>query len=256
MIHLYDANNVLRRDFERAGETTTNTRLIYEEANASEDHQIWVWDGYNHNARRRELFPDYKVGRQATGEDIFTGLNLMKEVLSYSKADQIEVAGWEADDVIFSLSKFFSTNGVETTVHTNDLDYYQLSSLPHITLNGVRVPDFDPEYITLYKTLVGDPSDKISGIPGFGPRTFESIKSYWNDLIIAFENNDRAFIRNMDVKPKTRAFLLDDEGMDLLFSFWKIVQMWEVPREEIDKGWTRGSLNPQAAQDIFTRFML
>ena len=252
MIELIDANNVLRRDWEHVDPSKTRARMTFEQ---STPNQIWVWDGYNHNARRREIHPGYKMNRTAPAEDMFAGLALMREILSHSQATQIEVEGWEADDVIATLAHKYCPN-YEVLIRTNDLDYYQLLTLPNLLLPEVRKPYFDPKYITLYKTMVGDPSDNIPGLSGFGPKAFDSLTPYWDDMIDAFYTQTWSVLRNLPVKPKQKALLMDDEVIQELFSYWKIVQMMDVPWELIEQGLKAGRYDPVAAEELFTRFML
>ncbi len=252
MIELIDANNVLRRDWEHVDPSTTRARMTYMEATTT---QIWVWDGYNHNARRREIYPGYKMNRTPPAEDIFAGLELMREILSHSEATQIEVPGWEADDVIATMAHRYCPK-YPVKIRTNDLDYYQLLHLPNLSLPEVRPPGFDAKYIPLYKTMVGDPSDNIPGIPGFGPKSFEALKPYWDDMVEAFHLQRWSTLRSLPVKPKQQALLNDEDVIEQLFSYWRIVHMMEVPWELIEENMRAGRHNPVAAEELFTRFML
>lgn len=253
MIEIIDANNVLRRDWEHVDPSKTRARMTYEEANNTS--QIWVWDGYNHNARRREIFPGYKGNRTPPAEDMFAGLELMREILNHSNATQIEVPGWEADDVIATLAHRYCPK-YALKIRTNDLDYYQLLVLPNLSLPEVRPPEFAAKYIPLYKTMVGDPSDNIPGLPGFGPKSFLALRPYWDDMIEAFQLQRWSTLRNLPVKPKQKALLSDEDTIEQLFSFWRIVHMFEVPWELIEENMRAGRHDPVAAEELFQRFML
>src|SRR5687767_14551657 len=101
MIDLYDGNNVMRRSMERhiSAPTPMSLRQRYEATVAKPlGSQIWVWDGYQHNERRRAIYPAYKMNREPIAEDIFSQIKLWKEILTMSTASQVEVYGWEADD--------------------------------------------------------------------------------------------------------------------------------------------------------------
>ena len=254
MIELIDANNIFRRDFEHVDPTKTQARLSYEGATSN---HIYVWDGYDHNARRRKLFDGYKRRDQTMGEDIFAGLNLMREILSHSPAHQIECKGWEADDVICTIALHFAKQGVEVNIQTNDLDYYQIMHQPGIHLDGVKKPDFPAEYVPLYKTLCGDNSDKIPGIPGFGPKKFEALSILWPDLCEMFRQKNVDKLRTiLGVTPKIKLWLSDDANMALLDAYWQIVHIIPVPFDVIEEGWRVGKPNPVEAEKLFTRFML
>src|SRR4051812_34456936 len=127
MINIYDGNNVMLRDLEKFGHLRIGLRRRYETAaDATPGTEIWCWDGYQHNERRRELYAPYKMNRTPMAEDRFAQIKLFREALKYSNAVQVECATWEADDVISSLAHRLICKKVPVTVHSNDLDYWQL----------------------------------------------------------------------------------------------------------------------------------
>src|SRR3546814_2887745 len=67
------------------------------------------------------------------------------------------------------------------------MDYLQLEANPLITINGIQKREVQPRWVPLYKALRGDNSDNISGIPGFGPKTWEQAEPYWPDLEAAIK---------------------------------------------------------------------
>lgn len=227
-------------------------RAAFDNAVTSPHLEIYVWDGHNHNARRRQLFEGYKV-RPPTAEDIFTGLNLIRELLIYTKAVQVEVPEWEADDVIGTLAKHYSSLGHEVTVHSNDLDYYQLLQHPRIYLNGVSNPHNIPtKYLPLFKTLVGDSSDRIPGIPGFGVKSFFELEPYWDKIIEYITTN--GWYDDIPFKPKIASWIVSNQ--DLIYTYWRIVHLWDVDLELISEHTYPGVNNPAEGEKLLRRFML
>lgn len=256
MIHIYDANNVLRREMEqRMFSNFSQPRGLYIEAATATEPEIYVWDGYNHNARRRELFPGYKI-RPPVAEDIYTGLQFLREVLIHTPAIQIEVPEWEADDVIGTLARDLARKGHKVMVHSNDLDYFQLRDTPGISLNGVNNKTGAPAiYLPLYKALVGDASDKIPGIPLFGPKAFLDLEPKWRQMKEALDCQDVKYLWDKCIfKKSCNAWLRENE--DLLLAYYKIVHLWPVDQELIDKHTYPGIPNDAGAQALLQKYML
>ena len=253
MIDIYDANNYFRRQMERKDLIVPQQRGAYIDASTARNLEFFVWDGHNHNARRRELFPGYKI-REPTADSVYAALDFMRELLIHTPAIQVEVPEWEADDVIGVLARKFAKAGHEVTVHSNDLDYYQLMDTPGIYLNGVNnISGAPARYLPLYKTLVGDKSDKIDGIPGFGKAAFEKLEPHW-DEVIEFIKNNGWYLDGLPITPKCKAWIA--ENQDLIYAYWKIVHLWDVPIDLIDAHTYQGIPNPKGAEALLRKYLL
>jgi 5'-3' exonuclease len=146
---------------------------------------------------------------------------------------------------------------VPVTIHTNDFDFHQLSVLPLLTLKGVRPKDGIPaKFVSLYKAMCGDASDKIPGIPGFGDKTFAKFREVWPVLDQAMRDRDAATIRSQPFTPKPMLWLSSDENMELLFAYHQITRMLDVPLDLIEQHTRPGRPDQAAAQSLFSRFML
>lgn len=260
MIQIYDANAHLRRDLNRNGvldPVGMSPRAIYQAALQSSIPQIWVWDGPRNNERRRVLFPGYKIRDYTGQENIFAGLQIYREVLAHSSAVQIEVPDWEADDVCATIAKRYASAGMPVTIFTNDFDYHQLRQWPLITIRGVKSDEgVPPKFIPLYKALRGDNSDKIPGLPGYGPKAWESMRDIWPVLDEALRNKDAATFRAQPFTKKCALWLSSDENFALLCAYYQITHMLDVPLDEIDEHTKVGVPNPAAAEQLFAKFML
>ncbi len=144
---------------------------------------------------RHELYPDYKAGREAQPEDITLSIPFIKEIVEAYRIPLFEIPGYEADDVIGTLSLLASQQGYTTYMMTPDKDYGQLVSdrvfmyKPSLRGQGfeLRGPaevcerygiDTPMQVIDLL-ALEGDKIDNIPGCPGVGPKTASKlIKEY------------------------------------------------------------------------------
>lgn len=259
MINLYDGNNVMLRAMEKPQlkrERPLSLRMRYEQTcSRPEGTEIWCWDGRNHNDRRREIYPPYKTNRTPMAEDRFAQINLWKDLLKLSPATQICVHGWEADDVISTLARRFAKTGIPVTIHSNDMDYGQLG-YPNVVLNGVDSKGVEPRWIALYKAMVGDKSDFIAGIPGFGPKTWADLADHWPQIERAIVQGTPAGFEGLPFKPSVRAWLTSQENIDLLRAMLTVTHFMDVPDDELDGGIIHGETNRAQAHDLLRKYFL
>jgi len=135
---------------------------------------------------RHEGYTEYKGGRQKTPPELSEQFPVLKELLQSFSIAQFELAGYEADDIIGTLTRMADEQGVETIVVSGDKDMLQLASEQvtiALTRKGVSEVDrynpaeiqerygLTPLQIIDLKGLMGDASDNIPGIPGVGEKT-------------------------------------------------------------------------------------
>lgn len=259
MINIYDANNIMRRSLESRGQMPgtrpMTLRQRYEEVMAQPvGTQIWCWDGREHNERRREIYPPYKTNREPMAEDIFSHIRLWRELLGHTHALQFEVHGWEADDVIGTLVRGLSSRGSRVRVHTNDMDYGQIAHL--CELNGVNMKGVPPRWVALYKSMVGDSSDRIAGIPGFGPKRWVEMEPHWQTIENAIRAGRPEGFADLPFKPAVAAWLTVPENIELLQKMLLVTHFQNVPEDELIGGLTRGTPNRHAANLRLMEFFL
>jgi DNA polymerase-1 len=135
---------------------------------------------------RSEVFADYKANRSATPSEFKGQLDLVKEVLHALNIVHVEKPGYEADDVIGTLTTQAEVAGFDVLICTGDRDAFQLVS-DHVTVlyprKGVSdlarmTPDavkerylVSPQSYPDLAALVGESSDNLPGVPGVGPKT-------------------------------------------------------------------------------------
>jgi 5'-3' exonuclease len=259
-VQIYDGMNVMRRAYERKGympgEVPMSMRMRYEKTcAAAPGSQIWIWDGAQHNERRQAIYPRYKTNREPAGEDVYSQIRLWKEVLRYSHAVQITVHGWEADDVIGTLVRQIAARGgPKPEVFSNDMDYGQVAHL--CTLKGVNMKGVPCNRIALYKALVGDSSDFIAGVPGFGPGRWLEMEPHWDAIQRAIAAGHPEGFIDLPFKPKVKAWLADPENIKTLQAMLTVTHFMNVPDDELTGGITKGNLDFTKGHACLSEFFL
>lgn len=136
---------------------------------------------------RHEIYPQYKANRDSTPEDILTAVPYIKQILEAMRIPVIEIPGYEADDVIGTLSIKAAAEGFEVFMVTPDKDFGQLIR-PKVKIykqrnGGEGIEIIGREQITEHYgiddpcrvidilALWGDASDNIPGVPGIGEKS-------------------------------------------------------------------------------------
>jgi len=176
---------------------------------------------------RHEKYDLYKANRHGMPEELAQQMPLMKQVLQAMNIPIYECQGWEADDVIGTVSRICSNNQWECVVVTGDRDSLQLiDENVHVKLviskPGQTTADlydtqrfreeygFDPIKMIDLKSLMGDSSDNIPGVAGVGPKTATELLLKFGSLQGVYDNLDDDSIR-----PKLREKL--EHGRDSAF---------------------------------------
>ena len=156
---------------------------------------------------RHEIYPQYKANREATPEDIIAAVPYIKRVLEAMRIPVIEVPGYEADDVIGTLSMKAAGAGYEVYMVTPDKDYGQLIR-PTVRIykqrkggDGIEVIGCeqirehygidDPCRVIDILALWGDASDNIPGVPGIGEKSAIKRVCEFGTVENLLENTDK-----------------------------------------------------------------
>jgi DNA polymerase-1 len=145
---------------------------------------------------RDDLYEEYKATREDIPEDLQLQVDRIHEVLEAFNIPILEFEGYEADDVLGTLSKQASERQVDTLIITSDSDLLQLVDdyvkvQLHAPFSGPTVYDVDavverygvdPLRLIDYKALVGDSSDNIPGVRGVGKKTAAKLLAQYHDL--------------------------------------------------------------------------
>ncbi len=155
---------------------------------------------------RHEAEPTYKAQRESAPEILRQQLGIVREVLAALGVTVLELAGFEADDLIATAVDRSVAAGFDVIVVTGDRDSYQLVADPHVRVlyNRRGVTDYvlydeagilaktgvTPAQYPAYAALRGDPSDNLPGVPGVGEKTAAKLVSTYGGLDGIFANVD------------------------------------------------------------------
>lgn len=173
---------------------------------------------------RHTKFAEYKAQRKPSPPEFNVQIPLIKQVLDVLGIRCVELEGYEADDIIGTLSRKWKECGLQVTILSGDKDCLQLvddsvqAILPVKGISQVREygPDtvkadmgIRPDQVRDYKALRGDASDNIPGVKGIGEKTAVS-------LLSEYDNLDQIYARLSEVKPAKVQNLLA-AGKDMAF---------------------------------------
>lgn len=157
---------------------------------------------------RHEMFEAYKGTRKPMQPELREQVPLIKELLEKMNITIMELPGYEADDIIGTMSKRGEKEGFQVCVYSGDRDLLQLAT-EHITIcipktkkGQTTVERYNTEQVKeLYKVtptefidvkaLMGDSSDNIPGVPGIGEKGATAIISEFGSIENAYENADK-----------------------------------------------------------------
>ena len=170
---------------------------------------------------RHEATPTYKAHREEAPDILRQQLGLVRQVVEVLGVPALELAGYEADDLIATLATRARDRGDDVIVVTGDRDAYQLVEDPHVRVlyNRRGVSDYvlydeagilertgvTPAQYVDYAALRGDPSDNLPGVPGVGEKTAAK-------LIGAHGGIDGIYAALDAQTPKVRAGLAEHEA--------------------------------------------
>jgi DNA polymerase I len=169
-------------------------------------HLACVFDTSEPTSRHKE-FPAYKAQRDALPEDIALQLPFIERLLAGFKIPVIKLPGYEADDIIGTLSVEAEKNGFQTWMVTPDKDYDQLVTENVFVLRPGRKGSEQVEIgvaevlekwqikrieqVIDILGLMGDASDNIPGIPGIGPKTAQKLIATYDSVEQLLDNADQ-----------------------------------------------------------------
>ena len=132
---------------------------------------------------RHKEYSEYKAGRKIMPQELFEQMQPLKDLLDAFKIERFEIDGYEADDIIGTISKAAEEDGFEVFIVTGDKDAIQLASNKTTTLitkkgvadveeynydSVIEKYEMTPTQFIDLKGLMGDKSDNIPGVPGVG----------------------------------------------------------------------------------------
>ncbi|MEG0854957.1 MAG: DNA polymerase I [Terrisporobacter sp.] len=210
---------------------------------------------------RHKEFADYKAGRKKMPDELGQQLQPLKELLDAFNIHRMEMAGFEADDLIGTVSKMGEDNDFKVYIVTGDKDAIQLASdktTTLITKKGVgEVEEYNydsvieryemtPTQFIDLKGLMGDKSDNIPGVPGIGEKTGIKLIKEFSCVENLLENTDKL---KGSVKKK-----LEENKEQAIFSKRLATIVRDVPIEVTLEELAYGDYDKNAVIEEFKRF--
>lgn len=197
------------------------------------DYVAVAWDKKGTNIRKRlEIYPNYKAGRKPAPADFYDQIPLLYELLEACGWPLYELDDYEADDIMGTLAVKAAAQNIETCLITSDLDLLQaVGPLAHVYAlkkGFSQIEQFSLEYFEEkygvrvdqfldLKSLKGDSSDNIPGVPGVGEKTAVQ-------LLQDYETLDGVYEHLADIKPSLAAKL--EAGKESAYMSKKVAEIW------------------------------
>ena len=170
---------------------------------------------------RHEQYALYKAQRKPMPEELVVQMPLLKQTLDHMGIRRLELAGWEADDLLGTVAKRCEAAGWACEIVTGDKDSLQLiTDTTHVCHVKTRMgqtetieytPEvfraeygFDPIHMIDLKALMGDSSDNIPGVPGIGEKTAKDLLVRFGTVADIYRDLDA-----LDIKPGVRKKLTE-----------------------------------------------
>ena len=172
---------------------------------------------------RHKMYDGYKAQRKGMPDDLAAQMEPLKDILRAMNVCILQMEGYEADDIIGTVSRYCEENGHECVIVSGDRDDYQLVSdqttllLPVTQKGDSEVVRVDPAYLLEkygltphqmidLKSIMGDSSDNIKGVPGIGEKGALELIRTFGTLDGVYEN-----IESDQIKKGIRQKLLDGQ---------------------------------------------
>ena len=191
---------------------------------------------------RHKMYEGYKANRKGMPEELVEQMPIIKDILRAMNIDIVEMEGYEADDILGTLSRYGEKNGLKVTILSGDRDTFQLATdkttirIPHTKGGKTETDEFDeekviekyglkPRQLIDVKGLQGDSSDNIPGVPGVGEKTALSLIQRYGSI----ENLYDAIEKDEDdLKGKQREKIVNNKDLAFLSKTLGTINL-EVP---------------------------
>ena len=179
---------------------------------------------------RHKMYEGYKANRHGMPDELAEQMPIIKEVLKAMNIDIIEMEGYEADDILGTLSVYGEKQGLDVTILSGDRDTFQLATdkvtirIPHTKAGKTETDEYNrekivekfglqPKQLIEVKGLQGDTSDNIPGVPGVGEKTALKLVQEYGSI----ENLYKKVEEGTDnLKGKQREKIVENKELALL----------------------------------------
>ncbi len=177
---------------------------------------------------RHKLYSEYKATRKGMPDELAVQMPIMKDILSQMNIPILQLEGYEADDIIGTVSRICEENATKCYIATGDRDDLQLAGggttvILASTKSGQNITELydDTAVVEKYgvkpiefidmKALMGDSSDNIPGVKGIGEKTASKLISQFGSIENMYENIEQA-----EVSEKIKAKLIEEKDIAFL----------------------------------------
>ena len=178
------------------------------------DHVAVIFD-HARKTFRNDIYPDYKANRSAPPEDLIPQFDLVRDATRALNVAAVDLAGYEADDLIATYTRHALEQGADVTIVSSDKDMMQLVRPGVVMFDAMKEkligPDqvmekfgVGPDKVIEVQALAGDASDNVPGVSGIGVKTAAELINEYGDL-------ETLLSRASEIKqPKRRQNLIDE----------------------------------------------
>ncbi|MBQ8893622.1 MAG: DNA polymerase I [Clostridia bacterium] len=248
---IFDGNSILNRAYyairalsTRDGRPTNGIfgflKLYHKYFELSKPDLVAVSFDLREKTFRHKMYADYKAQRKGMPEDLAAQLEPLKSLLRAMNVTILEQAGYEADDIIGTVSRFCVERGYECDIVSGDRDDFQLADpgvrilMPVTRAGASEMEIYDeaairekyqlaPAQLIDVKSIQGDTSDNIKGVPGIGEKGAL-------ELIRAYGSLNGVYAHLEEIKPALRTKL--ENGRDFAYLSYDLAKICrEVPLE-------------------------
>lgn len=213
---------------------------------------------------RHKLYDGYKANRKQMPEELAYQMPIIKDILRAMNIDIVEKEGYEADDVLGTLSKYGEEQGLEVTILSGDRDTFQLATdkvtirIPRTKMGKTETEEYnrekikevykiEPKQLIEVKGLQGDTSDNIPGVPGIGEKTALKLIQEYGSI----ENLYKKVEANEDnLKGKQREKIIENKELAELSKVLGTINL-EVPIKDTLKNFKTEEWNKPKVLKIF-----
>ena len=225
---IFRAYYAIRQDLTRSDGTPvkavlgfTNMLLKLTAANKGEAMAV-IFDAGRHTFRNR-IYPEYKAHRPPAPDDLVPQFPLVREAALAMNLPAIELADYEADDIIATYARLAREKNIEVVIVSSDKDLMQLigdgvsmyDAMKDKTIADAEVMEkfgVAPQKVRDVLSLIGDASDNVPGVPGIGPKTAA-------ELITQFGSLEEVLARAGDIKQAKRREVIEQNAAQARMSY-------------------------------------
>ena len=201
-----------------------------------EEKLIVIFDAARENFRNK-IYKKYKANRGETPEDLIPQFDLIKKCVKAFNIPQLELAGFEADDIIATYTVLATNSKIPSLIVSSDKDLMQLVNQNVEMLDPIKnkkigiegvIEKFgvNPEKVVQIQALTGDRVDNIPGAPGIGPKTALELINQFGDI--------EGLIKNVEqINQEKRRNIIKDSKEDIRVSL-KLVSLDKEVKLPID----------------------